>query len=118
MVRFSWVALALIHLLPALALVRPSMLTALYGVEPAEVAFVLLWHRAALFAVVLLICLWAAVRDEVRPLAAITVAISMLGFLVIYAVQGMPPALRPIALADVVGLPFLAIVGWKAYRPA
>ena len=116
MVRLAWFLLALIHALPAIALVRPSLLTTLYGVDPASPAYVLLWHRAALFAVILLICCWAAVRPEVRKLASVAVAISMIGFLLIYWAQGSPPNLRTIAIADLVGLPLLAFVGWNAFR--
>ena len=116
MIRLAWLFLALIHALPAIALVRPSLLTTLYGVEPAAPAYALLWHRAALFAVVLLICCWAAFRPEVRQLAAIAVAISMVGFLAIYWVQGMPANLRTIAIADLIGLPALVFVAWNAFR--
>ena len=116
MVRLAWFLLALIHALPAIALVRPALLTSLYGVEPMSPAYTLLWHRAALFAVVLLICCWAAFCPEVRRLAAVAVAISMIGFLVIYWVQGMPSNLRTIAIADLIGLPALAFVAWNAFR--
>lgn len=116
MVRLAWLLLALIHALPAIALVRPSLLTTLYGVEPEAPAFALLWHRAALFAVVLLICCWAAFRPEVRQLAVVAVAISMVGFLIIYGVQGMPANLRTIAITDLIGLPALAFVAWSAFR--
>ena len=116
MVRLAWLLLALIHAVPAIALVRPSLLTTLYGVEPASPAYTLLWHRSALFAVILLICYWAAFRPEVRQLAAAAVAISMVGFLVIYGVQGMPANLRTVANTDLVGLPALAFVAWNAFR--
>lgn len=118
MTRISWLVLALVHLLPALALVRPSLITTLYGVDQSSSVFLLLWHRAALFAVILLICGWAAVQAEVRPLATVAVAISMLGFLLLYALRGMPADLRPIAIADLVGLPFLVVVAWSAFKPA
>jgi hypothetical protein len=113
MVRLAWLLLALIHALPAIALIRPSLLTMLYGVEPTSPTYTLLWHRAA---VILLICCWAAFRPEVRQLAAVSVAISMVGFLIIYWVQGMPADLRTIAIADLVGLPALAFVGCSAFR--
>ena len=116
MVRLAWVLLALLHALPAIALVRPSLLTTLYGVESAAPAYTLLWHRSALFAVILLICCWAAFRPEVRQLAAVAVAISMIGFLLIYWAQGTPADLRTIAIADLIGLPALAFVGWSAFR--
>jgi hypothetical protein len=116
MVRLAWVLLALVHALPAVALVRPSLLTSLYGAEPTSPAYTLLWHRAALFGVILLICGWAAVRPEVRQLAVVAVTISMVGFLIIYWLQGMPANLRTIAIADLIGLPALAFVGWSAFR--
>ena len=116
MVRLAWFLLALIHALPAIAIVRPSLIASLYGVEPSALAYTLLWHRAALFAVILLICCWAAIRPEVRQLAAVAVTISMIGFLIIYGVQGMPANLRTIAIADLVGLPALAFVAWSAFR--
>jgi hypothetical protein len=116
MIRLAWLFLALIHALPAIALVRPSLLTTLYGVDPTSLAYILLWHRAALFAVVLLICCWAAFRPEVRRLAAVAVAISMVGFLIIYSVQDMPTNLWAIAIADLIGLPALALAGWTAFR--
>jgi hypothetical protein len=117
-VRLAWLLLALIHALPAIALVRPSLLTTLYGVEPATPAYALLWHRAALFAMILVICCWAAIRPDVRRLAAVSVTISMLGFLTIYLLQGMPGNLRTIAMADLIGLPLLAFVAWSAFRIA
>jgi hypothetical protein len=116
MVRLAWFLLAIIHALPAIALVRPSLLTTLYGVGPSATAYTLLWHRAALFAVILLICCWAAFRPEVRQLAVVAVTISMAGFLIIYGVQGSPANLRTIAIADLIGLPALSFVAWSAFR--
>ncbi len=109
-----WVVLGLIHLLPAMALFRPSLLATLYGVNPGSATFLLLQHRAALFLVVLVVCAWAALRPEVRPLASMAVAVSMVSFLWLYAVGGRPPALRQIAVADLIGLPFLAVAAWLA----
>src|SRR5688500_16898667 len=108
MVRLAWFRLAVIHALPAVALVRPSLLTTLYGVEHVSPAYVLLWHRAALFAAILLICCWAAIRSEVRRLAVVAVAISMVSFLIIYWHQGAPANLQTIAIVDLIGLPLLA----------
>ncbi len=112
-----WAVLGLVHLLPAIALFRPSLIGALYGVDPGSATFLLLHHRAALFLVVLVVCIWAALRPEVRQLASVAVAISMVSFLWLYAAAGQPPALRQIAIADLVGLPFLAVAAWLAFRP-
>lgn len=113
-----WVALGLIHLLPAIAVFRPAMIGRLYGVKAGSTTFLLLHHRAALFLVVLAVCIWASLRPEVRPLASVVVGISMLSFLWLYLAAGQPPALRQIAVADLIGLPFLAVAAWQAFRPA
>ena len=114
--RIAWGSLGLIHAVPALALVRPALLTRLYGVAAGETAFTLLHHRAALFLVIVMICGWAMVDPAVRRLAVAAVAVSMISFLVIYIMAGRPPALRSIALADLAGLPPLALVAWFAAR--
>lgn len=112
-----WGVLGLIHLLPAMALFRPSMIATLYGVPSGSAEFLLLQHRAALFLGVLVICVWAALRPEVRQLASLAVAISMLSFLWLYFVAGQPLVLRQIAVVDLLGLPFLATAAWLAFRP-
>ena len=89
-----WAVLGLIHLLPAIALFRPSLIGTLYGVAPGSTTFLLIHHRAALFVVVLVVCAWAACRPEVRPLASVAVAVSMISFLWLYVPDGQPPALR------------------------
>ena len=114
----SFLFLALLHLMPAAASLRPEVLTALYGVQPGDPAFALLQHRAALFAAVLVLCVWAAVDPQPRRAAALAAAISMLSFLWIYFTSGQPPRLRTIALADLAGLPALAFTLVAAFRPA
>ncbi len=107
--------LALIHATPALALFRPALLTRLYGSAPGETGFVLLQHRAALFLLVFVIAVWAAFDPAVRRLAVVTVGISMVSFLVLFAQAGRPAVLRPIAMADMIGLFPLALVFWGAF---
>lgn len=114
----AFVFLALLHLLPAAAAVRPRLLTSLYGAEPGSTAFALLQHRAALFAAVCLVCVWAAFDPATRPAASALCATSMVTFLVIYAARGRPAALRTIALADLAGLPALAVALLAAFFPA
>lgn len=112
----AFVFLAALHLVPALAAARPALLTSLYGVQSQDAAFAMLQHRAALFAAVFVLCLWAAFDPTTRPAAAILTAISMLSFLWIYQSAGQPPRLRSIALADLIGLPALAFALWTAFR--
>ena len=114
--RFCWIVLGLIHAMPALALFKPAWITRLYGVGPGTDSFTLLHHRAALFLAVVVICVWAALRPEVRQLASVAVAISMASFVLIWWLSGMPPALRTIAVADLIGLPVLFYAAWQAFR--
>jgi hypothetical protein len=111
----SWGVLALIHALPAIALVRPSLITSLYGVAADDRTFLLLHHRAALFLAVLVICIWAIFDPGARRVASVAVAISMVSFLLLYLMNGSPPALRSIAMADLIGLPALVLVTWRAF---
>ena len=113
--RICWGMLALVHATPALALFRPALLTRLYDVAPAEGLFPLLQHRAALFGVVLLLCVWAALDAEVRRPAAVVAGLSMISFLAIWTSAGAPTALRQIALVDALALPALAYVTWRAF---
>lgn len=114
--RICWLVLAgVIHLPPFAAAIFPSLITRLYSVSPTDPHFALLHHRAVLFGVVVVACLWAAFDPDVRKLAFVATALSMIGFLTIYLVYGQPAALQSIAIADLAGLPFLFYAGWKAF---
>ena len=114
--RISWLILAVvIHLPPFAAFFVPSLISKLYNVVPDDPNFALLQHRAALFGVVMIACLWAAFDPNVRKLAAVLTALSMISFLAIYFGYGQPASLKTIALVDGIGLPFLAYAGWKAF---
>ncbi len=113
--RAAWALLALVHITPALALFAPSLLTRLYGVQSGESLFLLMHHRAALFLAVFVACIWCAIDPAPRKLSVIAVAISILSFLALYFANGSPPPLKQIAIADLIGLPALAYVAWKAF---
>jgi hypothetical protein len=113
--RVAWGLLALVHITPALALFAPSLLTKLYGVKSGDPLFLLMHHRAALFLTVVVACIWCVLDPTPRHLGVVLVAISMLSFLALYFANGSPPALRQIAIADMIGLPALAYVTWKAF---
>lgn len=113
--RIAWLVLALVHAMPALAFFRPALLTRLYGAVPGETGFVLLQHRAALFLVVFIVAIWAAVDPAVRRMAVVAVGLSMVSFLVLYAGAGRPLALRQIALVDLAAILPLLLVAWGAY---
>lgn len=111
-----WLLVALVHLIPALALFRPGLITRLYGVAPGSPLFLLMHHRAALFFAVLVACVWAAFDPDGRKLATIVAAISMVSFLFLYHSRGRPAALSTIALVDLIGLAPLAWAGWHAFQ--
>ena len=113
--RVAWLLLALLHLSPAMALVRPAIIETLYGVTRDTAAFPLVQHRAALFAAIVAICLWAMADPDVRRLASVACVISMLSFLLLYQMAGRPRALRTVALADLLFLPILGFAGWRAF---
>jgi predicted signal transduction protein with EAL and GGDEF domain len=113
--RIAWGILALVHVTPALALFAPSLLTKLYGVKSGDPQFLLMHHRAALFLAVVVTCIWCVMDPAPRRLGAVIVAISMLSFLALYFTNGSPPALKQVAVTDLIGLPALLYVGWKAF---
>lgn len=116
--KICWAALAALHAVPAAALVNPALIERLYGATAGSNVFLLLQHRAALFLVICVVCLWAYARPDVRQLAAVAAGMSMLSFLALYWAGGSPAALRTIAVGDLIGLPFLLLAGWQAWRPA
>jgi hypothetical protein len=113
--KIAWLVLAAIHATPALALFRPAMIGKLYRVPSDNPLFLLLQHRAALFLAIFLLAVWAAFDPASRRVASVGVGVSMISFLILYWSAGSPPALKTIAMADLVGIPFLAFVAWKAF---
>ena len=111
-----WLLVGLAHLVPALALVRPALITRLYGVAPDSALFLLMHHRAALFFAVLVACVWAAFDPGGRKIATMLAAISMLSFLFLYQSYGRPAQLTTIALVDLIGLVPLAWAGRRAFQ--
>jgi hypothetical protein len=112
-----WFVLGAVHFLPALALVRPDLISRLYGIAPADPAFLLVQHRAGLFACVVAVCIWAMFDPAVRRLGVGVVGISMVSFLALYSLHQSPASLKSIALIDLGALPVLvasAYLAWKS----
>jgi hypothetical protein len=109
--RFAWIALAAIHLVPALGLVSSTLRQRIYGIDPGGDLAILLSHRAVIVAAIVTASLAAATFDTVRPATAYIVSASVIGFLFVYALGGMPAGpLRQVALVDCAALPLLVIV--------
>ncbi|HEX8223239.1 MAG TPA: hypothetical protein VF605_05430 [Allosphingosinicella sp.] len=117
--KIGWFLLALVHVSPAAVLFRPGLLRTLYGGEPERATSLLLTHRGAMFLAIVVAAFWAAFDPSVRRLCTVILAISVLGYLVLYARAGMPQGpMRIIAAADAVALAPLLLVTWSAWRPA
>lgn len=117
--KVSWVLLGALHVMPSLVLFAPALAERLYQVDPAGEVGILLIHRAAMFLTIVVVAAIAVFDPGSRRLATIVTAISMIGFLVVYARAGMPAGpLQSISRADLVGLLPLAVVTFSAWRPA
>lgn len=110
-VALTWLALVLVHIMPAAAAFSPRLRQRMYGVAEDGNLAVILAHRGVLFLAVAVACAYAAVNPAARQLASMVAGISVLGFLGIYAAAGMPRLPRSIALVDLVAVPPLA---WAA----
>ena len=116
--RLAWGLLALVHLGPAATAFVPSLTERLYGLSPQGDVAILLAHRGVLFCGVVAACLFAMFDQPARRALSVVVAISVVGFLVLYMQAGAPPgALRTIAVADAAALLALAFVLFSAWRP-
>ncbi|MEM7565954.1 MAG: hypothetical protein AAF321_01860 [Pseudomonadota bacterium] len=115
--KAAWLLLAALHVGPSLVLFTPALAARLYGVDPAGDVGVLVVHRGALFLAVVACALYAVFDLDARRVASIVLAVSMIGFLIVYARAGFPPgSLRTIAIADLVGLlplTFAALQTWR-----
>lgn len=114
--KICWALIALIHATPALALFRPALLSKMYGIQSGTDNFTLMHHRAGLFVVIFIICIWALFRPEARPLAIVATGVSMGSFVLIWWLAGASPALRGIAIADMIGLVILAYAGFHTFK--
>ena len=113
-------ALALIHVLPAMAVLMPGRLSTLYGFEAGDsVLTTLLQHRALLFGLVAGALIWAVFTPSVRWPVLIGTVISMGGFIVIAVARGETTgALRSIVIADVIGLVIAMVAAGLLWRSA
>lgn len=116
--KAAWAMLALIHLSPAATAVWPGLLARLYGVAPGGDLGVMLAHRGMLFAAIVAGCVCALVDAAARRSVSMIVAISVIGFLILYGRAGAPAGpLRLIAIVDAVAVLPLGLVIVAAWRP-
>ena len=114
LVSFAFLLLAAVHLLPAGPVFDPRALTRLYGVAAEDsTMLVLLRHRAALLALVGLLCAWAVLSPSIRPAALFAAGFNIVTFLVMFAASGAPTGpLRTVALVDAVAIAPWLLAAW------
>lgn len=117
-IKVGWLGIAFVHLMPALVLFAPSMTERLYELPPDGDLGVLIVHRGALFLGIVVAALFATFDPSSRRVASVIAAISILGFLIVYARAGFPAgALRSIATVDLIAVAPLVFVVMQAWRP-
>jgi len=116
MTKAAWGLLVLIHSTPAAVVFSPGLTAKLYGIDAASDVGVLLVHRGALFLAIVAAGLFALFDPDVRRTCSVILAISMVGYLVVYVQAGFPTGpLRQIALVDLAGLIPLAFAAFMAW---
>ena len=115
--KLAWGLLMLVHLAPASVAFAPPLAARLYGVDPAGDLGIMIAHRGALFLAIAAACALAVIDAPARRALGVVVAISIIGFLVLYVRAGAPPGpLRKIAIVDAAALLPLAFVIAAAWR--
>jgi hypothetical protein len=111
--QISLLLIGLLHTPPAISGLSAHKLATLYKVDTSDrVLLVLLHHRAVLFALLAAACYYAAFTQTLAVEVSIAAFIAMLSFVGIsLAIPHQSPAIKKIALADVVGTVVLA-AGW------
>ncbi len=108
---WAWVMLALVHVPPATALANPKVLQRIYALDVHGETGLLLRHRAALFLVLVVLCIAAPSDSRLRQVGSIAVGLSIVCYLVMYGCAGAPKgATRTIALFDLAALIPLIVV--------
>jgi hypothetical protein len=116
LITLCWLVLAVIHASPATVLFRPSLISALYGIQPASSTGLLLVHRGGLFLAIVVVSSLAAFSRGARRAASLVIGISIISFLMIYGSVGAPEGpLRTVAIVDAAALLPLALVIWSAW---
>jgi hypothetical protein len=97
---------AIIHLLPAVGVLGPERLSALYGIPVAEQNLeILMRHRAVLFALLGAFLVFAAFNPPLQAIGLLAGLISVVSFLVLALSVGQYNAqLSRVVMADVLAL--------------
>ena len=116
LVPASLIVVGVIHLIPLSGVLSVERLNSLYGTSITDPDLsILMRHRAVLFGLLGLFCIYAAVKPPLQLIALAAGAVSVGSFLYLaYATGGYNEELRRVFVADLVAAAFLAI-GIAAY---
>ena len=107
----SLIVVGVIHLIPLSGVLGVERLNSLYGLSISDPDLsILMRHRAVLFGLLGLFCVYAAIRPSLQFIALTAGAVSVGSFLYLaYATGGYNEELRRVFIADVVAAVFLVI---------
>jgi hypothetical protein len=116
LVPASLIVVGVIHLIPVSGALGVGRLNSLYGISITDPDLsILMRHRAVLFGLLGLFCIYAAVKPPLQFIALTAGAVSVGSFLYLaYATGGYNDELRRVFVADLVAAIFLAI-GFAGY---
>lgn len=111
LVSLSLIVVGVIHLLPLSGAIGVEQLNALYGIGITDPDLaILMRHRAVLFGLLGLFCVYAAVRPPLQLIALTAGAVSVGAFLYLaWATGGYNVALKRVFVVDLVAAVFLAV---------
>ncbi len=116
LVPASLIVVGVIHLIPLSGALGVERLSSLYGIRIADPDLsILMRHRAVLFGLLGVFCIYAALKPALRFIALTAAAVSVGSFLYLaYITGGYNEELRRVFFADLVAAVFLA-AGFAAY---
>ena len=116
LVPASLMVVGAIHLIPLSGVFGVGRLNMLYGISISDPDLsILMRHRAVLFGLLGLFCVYAAMKPSLQLIALTAGAVSVGSFLYLaYATGGYNEELRRVFIADVIAAAFL-VFGFAGY---
>ena len=116
LVPASLIVVGVIHLIPLSGVLSVGRLNVLYGTSISDPDLsILMRHRAVLFGLLGIFCIYAAIKPSLQFPALIAGTISVVSFLYLASViGGYNDELRRVFIADIFAAAFLAI-GFAGY---
>ena len=121
LVPASLIVVGVIHLIPLAGVLGVGRLNSMYGISVSDPDLsILMRHRAVLFGLLGVFCVYAAIRPPLQIIALTAGAVSVGSFLYLaYTTAGYNEEVRRVFIADLVAAAFLAFgfVGYFFSKP-